>query len=128
MTVRADVPRDAEGNDTDVEFLGTDDTVAVFADAAGLALYCRVAEDHRLLKLEWWSQLADVEDDAVFEAGPDSSYDLRKPSERGADLVRELVGFCNLDLDLSVLDAESVDKDDWRDVVRDVASCLQQQD
>jgi hypothetical protein len=128
VTVRADVTRDAESDATEVDFLGTDDTVAVFTDVEGLARYCRVAEDHRLRKLEWWGELADVEDDDVFAPGLDASYDLRKPSERGADLLHELVTFCNLEIDMSVLDGDRVDKDDWRDVVRDVASCLQQQD
>jgi hypothetical protein len=128
VTVRADVTRDAESDATEVDFLGTDDTVAVFTDVEGLARYCRVAEDHRLRKLEWWGELADVEDDDVFAPGLDASYDLRKPSARGADLLHELVTFCNLEIDMSVLDGDRVDKDDWRDVVRDVASCLQQQD
>jgi hypothetical protein len=128
LTVRAEVTRDAEGDDTEVVFLGSDDTVAVFTDVAGLARYCRVAEDHQLRKLEWWGELADVEDDDLFAPAEDASYDLRKPSSRGADLVRELVEFCNLEIDTSVLDDSTVNKDDWRDVIRDVESCLQQQD
>jgi hypothetical protein len=128
LTVRADVTRDAEGDETDTAFLGSEASVAVFTDTTGLARYCRVAEDHRMRKLEWWSELAEVEDDDVFEPADDASYDLRKPSERGADLLRELAAFCALDLDMSVLDGASVDKDDWRELVRDVASCLQQQD
>src|SRR5581483_8353171 len=91
LTVRAEVTRDAESDATEVDFLGTDDTVAVFTDAAGLARYCRTAEGHRLHKLEWWEELADVSDDTVFEPGEDAGYDLRKPSARGAQLLRELI-------------------------------------
>ena len=125
LTVRADVTVDAEGDDTEVVFLGTEDTVAVFTDVADLARYCRVAAQHRLQKLEWWSELAEVADDEVFE--PATSYDLRKPSTEGATLVRELIAFCNLDIDTAVLDG-TVDRDDWRELVRDVASCLHPQD
>jgi hypothetical protein len=127
LTVRADVTRDAETDATEVVFLGGDDTVAVFTEVADLARYCRIAEDHRLRKLEWWSELADVDDDELFTPSLDASYDLRKPSSRAADLVRDLVAFCNLDADLTVLDDDAVDKDDWREIVSQVQSCLQPQ-
>ena len=42
--------------------------------------YCRAAEEHDLVQLEWWSELAEVEDDAVFAPGLDAHYDLRKPN------------------------------------------------
>jgi hypothetical protein len=60
-----------------------------------LARYCRTASEHTLMKLEWWSLLADEDDDEVFS--PEVSYDLRKPSPEGAQLVRELATFCRLD-------------------------------
>ena len=65
-------------------FIGGEDTVAVFTEVADLARYCRTAKDHRLVKLEWWSELAEVEDDEVFTPALDANYDLRKPSGRGA--------------------------------------------
>ena len=131
LTVRGVVTRDAEGDDTQVVFLGIDDTVAVFADAAGLAQYCRTAEEHELHKLEWWSELEEVEDDDVFAPALDAGYDLRKPTERGAELLRELADFCRLDADTALLDGsvdKNTDRDDWNDLVTEVQTCLQLQD
>src|SRR3954447_20577159 len=52
LTVRGDVPIDAENDDTEVAFIGIDDgaasRVAVFTDVEGLARYCRTAKEHRL--------------------------------------------------------------------------------
>ncbi|MCW2494805.1 hypothetical protein [Jatrophihabitans sp.] len=130
LTVRGYLNHDT-GDDVDAAFIGGDDTVAVFTDVADLAQYCRTATEHQLVALEWWSELSEVSDDADFEAGLDAAYDLRKPSAKGADLLRELAVFCNLDLDLSVLDSGKVadlDRDDWRDLVREVASCFTLQD
>ncbi len=112
--------------ETDVAFIGGDDYVAVFTDVADLARYCRTAKEHRLVKLEWWSELADEEDDATFAPADGSRYDLRKPSTDGAELVRELAEFCGLDADLDVLDAASIDKDDWTDLVTEIRTCFQQ--
>jgi hypothetical protein len=131
LTVRGDVSPDAEGDETEVAFLGSDGNVAVFTELADLARFCRTAEDHALQKLEWWSELAEVEDDDVFAPALDASYDLRKPSSRGAELLRELVGFCELDIDSELLDAAddgSIDRDDWRDVLHEVELSLQVQD
>jgi hypothetical protein len=128
LTVRGYVSPDAENADTVPAFIGTDDTVAVFTDAAGLARYCRTAREHELYGLEWWSELAEVEDDDVFAPAEDAAYDLRKPSTEGAELLRELAGFCRLDVDTSVLDAPSVDRDDWRALVAEVRTCLEPQD
>src|ERR1700742_5104459 len=50
LTVRADVPIDAEGDETEAVFLGSDETVAVFRTVEALAQYCRAAEDHELHK------------------------------------------------------------------------------
>jgi hypothetical protein len=128
LTVRGYVALDAEDADPQAAFVGTDDTVAVFTSTAGLARYCRTAEEHPLRKLEWWDELAAVEDDELFAPGLDASIDLRKPSAAGAQLVRELVAFCDLDVDTSVLDGSSVNRDDWNDLVTEVASCLEVQD
>lgn len=128
LTVRGDVPVEAAGDDVEPAFIGGQDTVAVFTDVRDLARYCRTAKSHRLVKLEWWSELADVEDDDAFAPQDDATYDLRKPSPAGAQLVRELAEFCNLDADLGVLDGPAVDRDDWRELVTEVATCLQPQD
>jgi len=128
LTVRGYVSPDAEDAETEAAFIGGDDTVVVFTDVASLARYCRTAKDHALTKLEWWSELADLEEDDAFAPGLDATYDLRKPSARGAELLRELVAFCNLDADTSVLDGPSVDKDDWRNLLEEVSGCLDPQD
>lgn len=127
LTVRGFVPADTE-DDATAAFLGDDDNVAVFTTVEGLARYCRTAKEHPLVKLEWWSELADVEDDDVFSPALDATYDLRKPSTQGAELVRELSAFCDLDLDLTVLEGPSVDRDDWRDVLEEVRGCLSVED
>lgn len=131
LTVRADVPVDAAGDEVETAFLGTDGTVAVFTDVAGLARYCRTAKEHPLVKLEWWAELAEQEDDDVFAPADDATYDLRKPSAAATDLVRELVEFCGLELDPDVreiLGSPTIDRDDWRELVTNVATCFQQQD
>jgi hypothetical protein len=128
LTVRADVPIDAEGDETYPAFIGGEDTVAVFSDVEGLARYCRTAETHELHKLEWWEELADVEDDDVFAPAEDASYDLRKPTAHGGALLRELAEFCGLEVDTDVLDGPSVDKDDWRALVAEVQTCFEPQD
>ena len=132
LTVRGDVPVDAEDDDTEVAFIGGGDdgakNVAVFTEVADLARYCRTAKGHRLVKLEWWSELADEEDDAVFAPADDAVYDLRKPNAPGADLLRELADFCGLDADTDVLDGPSIDRDDWNELVTEVRTCLEPQD
>jgi hypothetical protein len=131
LTVRAEVTADAEGDDTEVVFLGSDDSVAVFTEVAALAQYCRTAEEHELHKLEWWEELADVEDDDVFAPAADAGYDLRKPSARGAELLGELATFCRLDADTGLLDEpidKNTDRDDWTALVAEVQTCLQVQD
>jgi hypothetical protein len=128
FTVRGFVPPDTE-DEAAAAFIGGEDTVAVFTEVADLARYCRTAKDHALVKLEWWSELAEVEDDEVFAPGLDATYDLRKPSAHGAELIRQLVAFCHLeDIDLSVLDGPSIDRDDWRDVLDQVISCFDRGD
>jgi hypothetical protein len=131
LTVRADIPIDAEGDETEVVFLGIDDDIVVFNEVASLARYCRTAEEHQLTQLEWWSELADVQDDDAFAPAADASYDLRKPSEAGALLLEELIEFCDLDADAALLDTDdpaSINKDDWRALVDEVQSCFVPQD
>ena len=126
LTVRGEILADIEGTDTDVAFIGGDDYVAVFTEVADLARYCRTAKEHRLVKLEWWGELADEEDDEAFSPDASASYDLRKPSADGAELVRELAEFCGLEADLDVLDGSSIDRDDWTELVTEIRTCFQQ--
>jgi hypothetical protein len=131
LTVRGEVPVDAAGDDTEVAFIGGGDTVAVFTEVADLARYCRTAKEHRLMKLEFWTELADEDDDAAFAPEDDATFDLRKPSGTAAELLRELVDFCGLELDgqlLDVLDNAAIDRDDWRELVTEVETCFQQLD
>jgi hypothetical protein len=123
LTVRADVLVDIDSDETEVAFLGTEDTVAVFTEVADLARYCRTAENHKLRRLEWWEQLAEVEDDDVFAPSLEATYDLRKPSARGAELLAELIDFCTLEADAEGLDA-GMNRDDWADIVTEVAGCF----
>ena len=123
LTVRGEVLLDVEGDETQMAFIGDDDDVAVFTDVANLAHYCRTATEHALVKLEWWSELADEEDDEAF--APQLSYDLRKPSEEGAELLRQLADFCRLDADTDVLDGPRIDRDDWRALVDEVVTCFE---
>jgi hypothetical protein len=126
LTVRGEVLADVEGDDTEVAFIGGNDTVAVFRSVADLAHYCRTAKGHRLIKLEWWNELAEEEDDEAF--APEVSYDLRKPSADGAELLRELAAFCHLEADTDVLDGPSIDRDDWRDLLAEVETCFTEED
>jgi hypothetical protein len=129
LTVRGEVPADAEASSSDVVFLGTSDTVAVFTDVADLAEYCRRAKDTPLARLEYWHLLSDVSDDEFFRPSTDARYDLRKPSSPAAALVRELITFCRLAIDTSALsDARPIDRDDWREILREVSTCLVRED
>jgi hypothetical protein len=123
LTVRGE-----EGED--VLFLGDDGNVAVFTEVADLARYCRVATDHDLARLEWWSELNDVSeaDEAdIFTPEEGASFDLRTPSPDGAELLRELADYCDLEGDLADLD-EPFDPTAWNAFVAEVQTCLQLQD
>ena len=119
LTIRAEV-------EDEVLFLGEEGTISVFTEPADLARYCRTADQHELTRLQWWSDLQDADDDA-FEVAPEASYDLTAPSTRAADLVRELVAFCDLDEDSAALD-DPIDPERWTSLVEEVETCLQLED
>jgi hypothetical protein len=119
LTVRAEI-------DDEAVFLGEDGEIAVFTEPADLARYCRKAKDHELVKLERWAELAEADDDA-FEPLLDSSYDLTAPSTRSAELVRELVAFCDLDADAEDL-GDPIDPEQWTALVAEIETCLQPKD
>src|SRR6266566_1450957 len=97
--------------DAEVLFLGEEGNISVFTEPADLARYCRTADQHELTRLERWEELEDADDDA-FEVPSEASYDLTAPSTRAADLVRELVAFCDLDEDSGALD-DPIDPERW---------------
>jgi hypothetical protein len=119
---------DVRSNDDETLFLGRDGNVVVFTEVADLAEYCRTATEHDLVRLEWWSELADVDDDDLFRPSADDRYDLTKPSEDGLDLVAELADYCAIDSDLDSLgdmsDAAKIDKLAWSEFVGELATCL----
>ena len=108
-------------------FLGSDGELVVFTDVADLATYCRKAKGHDLVKLEWWSELADTEDDTIFAPEPDATYDLNAPSTAGAEIVRELVAFCDLEAEEADLD-DPIQADTWDRIVAEIKTCLQLDD
>lgn len=127
LTLRAEL-------DGEVLFLGADATVAVFTEATDLARYARLGGEHELTRLPWWEQAADL-DDEDFEPAPDASYDLRKPSARGAGLLRDLATFCRLEEDLDAADwadltdpEEPLDRRVFTELRDEIVTCLQPQD
>jgi hypothetical protein len=127
-TVRGEVLADATTNDTEVAFIGNGDGVAVFTEIADLAEYCRTAKGHRLMKLEWWNELADVTDDQEFTPADDARFDLNKPTQDAVGLARQLGEFCGLHDDVEVLDGPRVDRDDWRALIEEIESCFVEAD
>jgi hypothetical protein len=128
LTVRGEVETDPQNvEEPEVLFLGEEGSIAVFSTAAGLARYCRTAKDHELTRLEWWSELADEADDAVFEPALDASYDLTEPSGTSVEVTRDLVAFCELEADEADLD-EPIERAAWDRIVREIETCLEPQD
>ena len=116
LTVRAVI-------DDEPVFLGTDGDLKVFAEPEDLAEYCRNAREHELVKLEWWDDVRDADDEA-FVPNEDESYDLSEPTSRTADLLRELADFCELDFDAGFLDERTVDRKQWDALVDELETCL----
>jgi hypothetical protein len=123
---------DVRADDDETLFLGRDGNIAVFTEVADLAAYCRTATEHDLMRLEWWGELADVEDDELFEPSAENRYDLTAPSETALDVVAELADYCAVDSDLDTLgdlsDAAAIDQDAWDGFVTELATCLKPQD
>ena len=109
--------------DDEAVFLGTDGDLVVFNEVEDLAEYCRVAEEHELVKLEWWEDVRDADDEA-FVPDESDSFDLSAPSPSGADLLRELSDFCELEADADFLDAPTIDPVAWDDLVRELVTCF----
>lgn len=116
-TVRADW-------DDQVLFLGHDMTVSVFSSSEDLATFCRAADDHDLIRLELWDRIRLEQDDDAFAPDAQAQYDLSTPSGTGAVLIRQLVAYCQIEVDLEVLDAGTVDEDAWAQMLGEVLSCF----
>lgn len=120
-------------------FLGNDGEVAVFVEPEDLARYCGEAEDHELIKLEFWDDVADLDDEAFIPDDRDS-FDFTEPSAASAPLLKELAEFLELDADAAFLgdagepiDAEldsavELDAAAWEALVAELITCLDRQD
>jgi hypothetical protein len=120
LTVRGNV-------DDEVVFLGSGENIAVFEQVGDLADYCRSAKDHELVKLEWWGELAEQDDDNIFNAALDASYDLTRPSSKAAELVEELAAFCGIEVEDGELD-DPIEDEVWDSIVGEITTCLEPQD
>ena len=109
--------------DDEIVFLGHDGNVTVFTDVADLAAYCRGAHDHELVKLERWNELAEDEDDDIFNPALDASYDLTHATTRSAELLRELLAFCEFEVEADDLE-DPIDDEIWDSIVGEVVTCL----
>ena len=120
LTVRAVI-------DDEAVFLGNDGDLIVFEEPEDLAAYCREAEEHELVKLEWWDDVREAEDEA-FIPNEDESYDLTEPTSRTAGMLRELAEFCELDYDAGFLDDTKIDREAWDALVAELVTCLERDD
>jgi hypothetical protein len=115
-------------DDDEAVFLGRDGNIVVFHHVAGLAEFCRTAKEHDLVKLERWDELADVDDDEIFDPLAEATYDLTKPSEESLDLLAELLDYCDLEADLDLLgdisNAKKINRTAWDTLVAEIATCL----
>ena len=64
------------------------------------------------------------QDDDAFAPDAQAQYDLSTPSGTGAVLIRQLVAYCQIEVDLEVLDAGTVDEDAWAQMLGEVLSCF----
>ncbi len=130
LTMRGEL-EDTDG-EVEVLFLGGDGTVAVFREVAELAGYAKAGREHALTRLQWWEEVADVEDEQ-FSPAEGARYDLRTPTPDGAALLEELALFCELEADTAEL-ADLQDPDQRPDralftSLRDeIVTCLQPED
>ena len=124
LTVRAVI-------DDEPVFLGSDGEIAVFIEPENLARYCRDAEQHELVKLEFWDDVANLDDEA-FVPQDDDSFDLGQPSMQAAAVLQELAAFLELDADASFLANARTDDDldaaTWAALVAELHTCLDRRD
>jgi hypothetical protein len=106
-----------------VLFLGTDGEIEVFEEPEDMAEFCREADEHDLIKLEFWDVVREADDEA-FVPDEQDSYDLTAPSSRGATLLGELARFCELEADAGFLTAKRLDPKKWAALVASVRTCL----
>ena len=116
LTVRGQV------ND-EVLFLGSDGEIEVFEEPEDLAEFCRDADEHDLVRLEFWDDVREAGDEE-FVPDEENSYDLQAPDARTAQLVTELVDFCDLEEDAGFLATRPIDPARWDALVATVRTCL----
>jgi hypothetical protein len=109
--------------DDEAVFLGSDGEIEVFEEPEDLAAFCREADEHDLVKLEFWDDARGADDEA-FVPDEDDSYDLSAPGRRSARLLAELATFCSLDADAGFLDNVEPDSTRWAELVASLQTCL----
>jgi hypothetical protein len=116
LTVRGHV-------DEEALFLGSDGEIEVFEEPEDLAEFCRDAEEHELVRLEFWDEVRAAGDEE-FVPDEEDSYDLRVRDARTAQLLTELVDFCDLEADAGFLGTKPIDPARWDALVATVRTCL----
>ena len=116
LTVRGQI-------DDEVLFLGSDGEIEVFEEPEDLAAFCRNADEHELVRLEFWDDVRTA-DDEEFVPDEENSYDLQERDGRTARLLTELVDFCDLEEDAGFLSAKPIDPARWDALVATVRTCL----
>ena len=86
-----------EADDDSLAFLGGDDAVFAFQRAEELASYAVNNDDHHLAASPLWGEVR-RRSRRDFAAGPEESYDLRRPSARGKEMLAELLVYLRVDL------------------------------
>jgi hypothetical protein len=117
LTVRGQV------EDDEVLFLGSDGEIEVFVEPEDLAEFCRDADEHELVRLEFWDDVRTAGDEE-FVPDEENSYDLRIRDGRSAGLLAELAEFCELEEDAGFLSTKPIDPERWDALVATVRTCL----
>ena len=86
-----------DADDDSLAFLGGDDAVYAFPTAAALTSYVGGNDDHHLGASPLWPAVKRrFRDD--FTPAAENSYDLRKPTERGQDVLAELLVYLRMEV------------------------------
>ena len=90
--------RDWDGADDDsLAFLGGDDAVYAFATTEELSSYAGGNDDHHLGASPLWSAVK-RRYSGDFTPAPEDRYDLRAPSERGQEMLAELLVYLRMEV------------------------------
>jgi hypothetical protein len=86
-----------DADDDSLAFLGGDDAVYAFPSAEALTSYAGGNDDHHLGASPLWPAVKRrFRDD--FTPAPEDSYDLRKPTERGQEILSELLVYLRMEV------------------------------